>query len=197
MPLRPRVARRCSSGHNWLKVVNTKIALPVCNVKLTVNPGIKKSMKGNVMTTAVEMVTVNGYPAVKTRLTVRNGAFFTSQSVATARPSDEFAWLMGLLEGRDVEAIAFSGTNLSGHTTEAELREAFTTMNPENRLWIKEPQLEAVIAKFGDGKLGFHMGGMYCEQTPAEIEALIATAKRECGETSENDQAGKSRSLRM
>ena len=113
----------------------------------------------------VERVTVNGYPAIQTQLAVRKGSFSFARSAIGKMPSsDEFAWLMGILEGQTVTAIVFSGTNVSGHTNEGQLRQAFAGLNPDYSFWIKEPQLEAVIAKFGDGKLGFSMSGMYCDQ---------------------------------
>ncbi len=128
----------------------------------------------------IERVSVNGYPAIQTQLSVRNGSFSFARSAMGKMPSsDEFAWLMGILEGQTVTATVFSGTNISGHTNEDQLRQAFAGLNPEHSFWIKEPQLEAVIAKFGDGKLGFNMSGMYCEQTPAEIEELLASVQGE------------------
>lgn len=125
-------------------------------------------------------VTVNGYPAIQTQLTVSKGSFSFARSAIGKMPSsEEFAWLMGILEGRDVTATVFSGTNVSGNTNADQLRQAFAGLNPDYSFWIKEPQLEAVIAKFGDGKLGFTMSGMYCEQTPAEIEKLLASVQAE------------------
>lgn len=124
----------------------------------------------------VERVTVNGYPAIQTQLSVRKGSFSFARSAMGKMPSsDEFAWLMGILEGQPVTATVFSCTNVSGHTNVDQLRQAFAGLNPAYSFWIKEPQLQAVIAKFGDGKLGFSMSGMYCEQTPAEIEKLLAS----------------------
>lgn len=114
--------------------------------------------------TNVEKVTVNGYPAIKTSLAVRKGSFHFARSAMGNLPSsDEFAWLMGILEGQTVAATVFSGTNVTGHTNADQIRECFAALNPDYSFWIKAPQLEAVIAKFGDGTLGFNMGGMYCE----------------------------------
>ena len=121
-------------------------------------------------------VTVNGYPAVQTQLMVRQGSFNYARSAIGKMPSyGEFACLMGILEGHTVTATVFSGTNVTGHTNAEQLRQAFADMNSENRFWIKEPQLNAVIAKFGDGKVGFDMSRMFCEQTPAQIEELLAS----------------------
>ena len=130
--------------------------------------------------TDMQPVVVNGTPAFKTRLTVRVGSFHHSRSaIGKAPASDEFSWLMGILEGHEVDATVFSGINVCGYTNSEQLEKAFVSISPKNRLWIKEPQLEAVKAKFGDGKLAFSMSGMYCEQTPAQIEQMIAAAKQE------------------
>ena len=152
----------------------------------------------------IEKVTVNGYPAIQTRLSVRKGSFSYARSAIGKMPSsDEFAWLMGILEGQAVTATVFSGTNVSGNTNTDQLRQAFAELNREYSFWIKEPQLEAVIAKFGDGKLGFHMSGMYCEQTPEEIEKLRASVKNDVPvsgvhlpETAENKEMQQPRSMR-
>lgn len=126
------------------------------------------------------LIHINGVQAIEAQLTIRPGAFNYARSAIGKHPSSkEFSWLMGILEGHKVAARAFpggNGTNVSGVTNEAQLREAFRTRDESCRLWINEPQLEAVIEKFGDGKLAFHMGGMYCQETPAEIENLIAAA---------------------
>ena len=124
----------------------------------------------------MERVMVNGVPAVKMLLTVRVGAFSHARSAVGGKfPSTPtFSNLLGILEGQQVEATVFSGTNVCGHTNTEQLREAFKQINPAHKFWIGEPQLEAVIAKFGDGKLGFEMSGMFCQQTPAEIEAELA-----------------------
>lgn len=123
----------------------------------------------------VTVTEVNGHKAAQLELTVRKGAFSYARSAIGKMPApDKFSWLMGILEGWPVFATAFSGTNVVGHTSEAQLRHAYSNMSADNQFYIKEPQLEAVIAEFGDGTLGFHMGGMYCEQTPAQIAEAIA-----------------------
>lgn len=139
--------------------------------------GVSPSRK---MVHNVERVTVNRHSAIKTQLTVRKGSFSFARSAIGKMPSSgEFAWLMGILEGQLVTATVFSGTNVVGHTSAVQIRQALLDLNPEYSFWIKEPQLQAVIAKFGDGQLGFSMSGMYCEQTPAELEKLIASVKDE------------------
>ena len=141
----------------------------------------RNSIEGGVMSSA-ERVTVNGHPAVKMELTVRKGAFSVARSAIGKSPSsDEFAWLLGILDGQTVAATVFSGTNVVGHTNEDQLRQAFARMNPGYAFWIKEPQLEVVIKKFGDGKIGFDMSGRYCEQTPAEIERLLSSVQEANG----------------
>lgn len=117
---------------------------------------------------------VNGVPATKLRLSVRKGAFHLARSALGVGPSsNEFSWLMGILEGVEVDAVVFSGANVCGYTSVTQLQQAYEQMEPANRFWIKEPQLAAVIERFGSGKLGFHMGGGFCEQTPAQIEELL------------------------
>ena len=131
----------------------------------------------------MKTVNVNGYPAVEMKLRVRIGSFNWARSAIGKMPSsDEFAWLMGILEGHEVDANVFSGINVCGHTTENQLRQSFVGLNSDYKFWIKEPQLEAVIAKFGDGKMGFDMSRMYCESTPAELEALLKEHAKQNGE---------------
>ena len=93
--------------------------------------------------------------------------------------TDEFSWLMGILEGQAVAANIFSGTNVCGYTNAEQLREAYQNMNPDHKFWIQQRQLESFIAKFGYGRLGFNMSGMFCEQTPEEIEKLLVAAQEE------------------
>jgi hypothetical protein len=137
------------------------------------------SEAAEVQESQLERVTVNGVSAVKMPLTIRKGAYSWAKHAHTrgklpAQPL--ICNLMGILEGRQVIATAFSGTNVVGHTSAEQLRQAYGEMDPEYRFWIKEAQLEQVIAAFGDGKLGFDMGGFYCQETPKEIESMLASA---------------------
>lgn len=128
----------------------------------------------------IEKVLVNGYPGFKTQLTLRPGSFdFARSAIGKFPSSDQFSWLMGILEGQEIDATVFSGTNVAGHTTEAQLREAFKTLNPKYAFWIKEAQLESVVTDFGSGRLGFDMSRMYCQQTPAEIDEFIRAHTQE------------------
>lgn len=101
---------------------------------------------------------------------------------------------MGILEGHEVMHLCFQALMWLEKTLEDQLRHAFSVINPEYKTWIKEPQLESVIAKFGDGKLGFDISGMYCEYTPKEIEALLKVHRDgvskpcPCGDTTPCEQ---------
>jgi hypothetical protein len=143
----------------------------------------------------MKSVSINGYPVVQMKMKVRIGSFQFARSPHGKWPNtSEFSWLMGILEGHEVDASVFSGTNVVGKTSEDQLRQAFSKLNPEYQTWIKEPQLEALIAKFGDGKLGFDMSGMYCESTPKEIDALLivngdgVSKPCPCGDTTPYEQ---------
>lgn len=131
---------------------------------------------------SLERVTSNGVSAVKIPLTVRKGAYSWAKHAHTRgkMPAQPLICnLMGIIEGHQVTATVFSSTNVVGHTSAEQLREAYAAMDPEYRFWIKEAQLEQVIAAFGDGKLGFDMGGFYCHETPKEIEAALTRLLRQ------------------
>jgi hypothetical protein len=141
---------------------------------LETQPGSEEAMQ------SAKKVLVNGYPAIETNLDIgRNGFSYARSAIGKMPSTDEYAWLMGILEGQTVRATVFSGTNVVGHTNTEQLRKAFASLNPAYGFWIKEPQLEKVIEQFGDSTLGFSMSGIYCKQTPAQIESFLAAVHDE------------------
>lgn len=110
---------------------------------------------------------------IETTLKVSDSAFSISRNVKSMT-SDDFQTLMLLIKGKEVKASIYSETNFVGHTNEKQLKDAYDSLSiEEKRFYINENKFNNIVEKFGDGKLGFSMSGMYCSTPLEEIHQLL------------------------
>ena len=66
---------------------------------------------------------------------------------------------------------------MRAHTNSEQLIQCFKTMNPEYAIFIKQPQLQAVIDTFADTNSGFDLPVIYLDQRPDGLDEQIKKSK--------------------
>lgn len=110
-------------------------------------------------------------------LTVCSGQ--SVRSVASPISSSDAQNMIALFTGHTVLANVYSGTNKCFDVTEDMIRNAWETLDTETFFWINEAVVEHLIQRFttvgtNGHTLAMCLPNLFCKETPAEIEQMLA-----------------------
>jgi hypothetical protein len=110
-------------------------------------------------------------------LTVREAGSIRSQFSGVS--SEDCQVMIGLFSGHTVEAKVFSGTNKCFDVTEQMIRDAWEKFDKPDCWWITEDKIPHLIERFTTknqfgNTLAMTLPCLYCKETPAEIEEMLA-----------------------
>ena len=126
----------------------------------------------------ITVVHVGNKPTpTKLNLTIRGAE--SVRSVASPVTSEDCQKMLSLFDGHTVEANVYSGTNKCFDVTEQMIRDAWNKLNKDKFWWVTAKDVEHLVERFTipnefGNTLAMTLPNLFCEETPAEIEIMLA-----------------------